>query len=404
MILAHKPLPFPMSPLVTHHRHPSAPPAVVVQPTKVPGILSISKQPRTSPPRQHQQQQQLQSQQRHQHRSPKPKHLPPQNRTPQPHQSDAQSQDDTHHNRPTNPRGVDNLNLRKIRARQGESLLLLIAHSRRNNVRQPSPPLHSSQVEGNILPSTQSFAHRNNNPASNSFDPFIASSDSDSDNPHPSMSLMSNEAKAAPALIAQPSGKLARRRNHTTQALTTPTPASRTVPVPRPGKHSAPRNNISRSAPNSYGLSRAGDRRISAGLPAEFPVCDDTTDVEDSSPPSTPTRESTTWRQLPFDGPRTAPLSTNSFSLVGPAGSSPSPARRHYRTPSEGVFNMSFDEDISSASNTSEELQELFGFPPKRFGSVGPSAVRAGKDKAGFFASSLFQNSPSPDELPPPAF
>lgn len=65
---------------------------------------------------------------------------------------------------------------------------------------------------------------------------------------------------------------------------------------------------------------------------------------------------------------------------------------------------MSLDDDMSTASDPSEELKKLFGFPPKRFGSVGPSATRAGKDKAGFFASSVFQNSPSPDELPPPAF
>jgi hypothetical protein len=65
---------------------------------------------------------------------------------------------------------------------------------------------------------------------------------------------------------------------------------------------------------------------------------------------------------------------------------------------------MSFDEDMSTTSDASEEAKKLFGFPPKRFGSVGPSATRTGKDKAGFFASSVFQNSPSPDELPPPAF
>jgi hypothetical protein len=142
----------------------------------------------------------------------------------------------------------------------------------------------------------------------------------------------------------------------------------------------------------------------------EFPICDDTTDVEDSSPPSTPTREfsaGTTWQRLSLDGPRTAPLSSfNGFSFASTADSTPSRTRHHHhhRTPSEGVFTMSFDEDMSITSDASEELKKLFGFPPKRFGSVGPSATRAGKDKAGFFASSVFQNSPSPDELPPPAF
>lgn len=144
----------------------------------------------------------------------------------------------------------------------------------------------------------------------------------------------------------------------------------------------------------------------------DFPVCDDTTDVEDNSPPSTPAREfptHATWQRLSLDGPRTAPLSPKGefygFPFASPADLTPSRTRHHHhRTPSEGVFNMSFDEEMSSTSDASEELKKLFGFPPKRFGSVGPSATRAGKDKAGFFASSVFQNSPSPDELPPPAF
>lgn len=73
MLLARNPVPFPMSPPTVHRRHPSAPPAVVVQPTKVPGILSISKPLRAESPRQHQ----LQSHTRHPHRSPRPKHVQP---------------------------------------------------------------------------------------------------------------------------------------------------------------------------------------------------------------------------------------------------------------------------------------------------------------------------------------
>lgn len=192
------------------------------------------------------------------------------------------------------------------------------------------------------------------------------------------------------------------------QAPATPSPASRPVPVPRT-KQSGHRNNLSRSAPNPQLHPLTEKRRGLAGYKIDFPVCDDTTDVEDHSPPSTPTREfpaDTTWQRLSLDGPRTAPLFPfNGFSFASPRGSTPSRTRHHHhRTPSEGVFNMSFDEDMSPTSDASEELKKLFGFPPKQFGSVGPSATRAGKDKAGFFASSVFQNSPSPDELPPPAF
>jgi hypothetical protein len=51
---------------------------------------------------------------------------------------------------------------------------------------------------------------------------------------------------------------------------------------------------------------------------------------------------------------------------------------------------MSFDED--SSSDGSEDVKAMF-------------ALMRRKDKAAqLYASSLFQNSPSPDELPPPSF
>lgn len=43
MILVHKPQSMLSSPCAHHRRHPSAPPAVVVQPTRIPGLLSLSK-------------------------------------------------------------------------------------------------------------------------------------------------------------------------------------------------------------------------------------------------------------------------------------------------------------------------------------------------------------------------
>ncbi|KAH0826544.1 hypothetical protein J3R83DRAFT_4897 [Lanmaoa asiatica] len=420
MLLAHKPVLLPMSPPTSHRRHPSAPPAVVVQPTKVPGILSISKPFRAESPRQHH----PQSHPRHPHRSPKPKHAQPHTRTPLSiqHESGKPAQEKPSSD-VTLPPVVDkataqpptSLPDKSLRGRQTKApkdkgatrTSSTHGHSRRNNVRQPSPPIHSSQVEGPILSPAPSFTDRSSNPAANSFDPFIVSSDSDSDNnSRAPFSSNSGPMKLPPTLAAPPSGKFARRRNYTAQPPTTPTPASRPVPVPR-GKQSTHRNNLSRSAPNPHALPHIEKRRASTGFAMDFPVCDDTTDVEDSSPPSTPTREfpaDTTWQR--FDGPRTAPLSSfNDFSFASHVNSTPSRTRLlHQRTPSDGVFNMSFDEDMSSTSDASEEFKKLLGFPPKRFGSVGPSATRAGKDKAGFFASSVFQNSPSPDELPPPAF
>jgi hypothetical protein len=104
------------------------------------------------------------------------------------------------------------------------------------------------------------------------------------------------------------------------------------------------------------------------------------------------------------------------------------------RSPSEGVFNFSFDEESSSSSSEGAAMGEkarelvkmkmLFGAAGRERGGVrrGREArpngvetaergekVAAEKEKekekaASLYASSLFQNSPSPDDLPPPAF
>ena len=150
-------------------------------------------------------------------------------------------------------------------------------------------------------------------------------------------------------------------------------------------------------------------RRASTAM---FPVCDDN---EDEDGP-------VTWQQavLNDDGPRTAPLSSKFVDVPFFArATTPTPARRraeHVRSPSEGVFNLSFDDDSSSTSTTgSEDLKALAGLLPRRrivSASSSPASRKiaapvptdAGMYPAPFFASSNFQNSPSPDELPPPSF
>ena len=57
MIMVQKPIHLLSSPSTYHRRHPSAPPAVLVQPTRTPGLLSLSKPPSVTPPRSQQQQQ-----------------------------------------------------------------------------------------------------------------------------------------------------------------------------------------------------------------------------------------------------------------------------------------------------------------------------------------------------------
>jgi len=285
---------------------------------------------------------------------------------------------------------------------------------RRNIARQPSPPIQiTSQAEG------PSFA---NNSKSNLFDPFVVSSDSDSDNNvPPAAAAAAPPAKTTAPMhstpkLAKPSGKLARRRQP--PAPSTPTPASsKAIAVPRPNNgrvtrpHSTMMMNVSRSAPITSPIGGMG----------AFPICDDTTDADGLTPPSTPIRSKRATLQSFDDGPRTAPLSSTAgfpFSAGLPSPTPPSRHQRHHvRSPSEGVFNMSLDEDSSSSDHANEELKMVFGSMPKWPGRgpnlrgvvhasnmAHPSSSASKAAKAALYASSLFQNSPSPDELPPPAF
>src|ERR1700722_8339120 len=82
MMLVQKPPQIPSNPPYSHRRHPSAPPAtVVVQATRTPGLLSLTKPPRSSPNRQ-QQLHIIQYQHSRQTRTPKSKPPPQHKNTP----------------------------------------------------------------------------------------------------------------------------------------------------------------------------------------------------------------------------------------------------------------------------------------------------------------------------------
>jgi hypothetical protein len=70
MIMVHKPVHLLSSPSTYHRRHPSAPPVVHVQPTHIPGLLSLSKPHPVTPPRSQQNYHNRQS--RSSHNRPKP--------------------------------------------------------------------------------------------------------------------------------------------------------------------------------------------------------------------------------------------------------------------------------------------------------------------------------------------
>ncbi len=213
--------------------------------------------------------------------------------------------------------------------------------------------------------------------------------------------------RPAPKLASRPTGKLARRRQNDRDTPSSPTPA-KALAVPRPhgplpSWESRPMN-LSRSVP-SLSTIKSGEATRD-----EFPICDDLTDAEDDDvfAPSTPVRSK--GPSLAYeDGPRTAPLTNPRSGFL--FDSKPTPThtperkREHTRFPSEGVFNLSMDEDSSffSTSDASGELKSKVDFPGphRRIASATSTPMGVKRD---FWASSKFQNSPSPDVLPIPAF
>ena len=238
------------------------------------------------------------------------------------------------------------------------------------------PPLHTA-------------SESSKNPSSNFFDPFL---DNSSDSDLTDTKSKSTFKSLPPPKLGRPSGKLAHRRQQSADVAQTPTKA---ILVPRLNKKHSPNVAVvSRSAP----VNNTKSTVLRAHLEDPFPICDDMTDIDgEGSRPSTPVSKAPTLRQQSIffdDGPRTAPLSSTIPSFPF-ALSTPSPAiRKHHRSPSDGVFNMSLEEDSSDAS---EGLRNLFNdlLAHKR---------RPDGQKAGYFASSQFQNSPSPEDLPAPAF
>ena len=258
----------------------------------------------------------------------------------------------------------------------------------RRPARQPSPGI-SAQVEA----TTQTVFEPSKNTSSNLSDPFLSNpSDSDLSD----IKSKSTFKSLPPPKLGRPSGKLANRRQRSIDSTQTPTKA---IPVPRSNKGRNPSVvNVSRSAPVNNINNRVKPTVPRVRSEAAFPICDDMTDIDgEGSRPSTPVQKGSRQQQSIFfdDGPRTAPLTSTTHNFPF-ALSTPSPTtRKHHRTPSDGVFNMSLDED--SSSDASEGLRNLFGdlLVHKR---------RPDGQKAGYFASSQFQNSPSPEELPAPDF
>lgn len=299
----------------------------------------------------------------------------------------------------------------------------------RRQSHQPSPPPSTripSQAEVSSKRSPKSS--RQIVTAPDLTDPFVDNTPAvrDSAPAEPAKAGSKGPAFRSPPPLAQPSGKLARRRQLNSRVSTTPT-HPKTVP------HRKERVAALVGTVNDNTLSSLKTRHVSVADWDSFPICDDSADHADDSddtPPTTPLRETASvppkraaraWHAADgFDvAPHTAPLSsTHGFPFVPPNPSStPTPAQRrrnHRRAPSEGVFHMSMDEDSSSSSTS--DLFSFTGMPAPgsrrmlaaEFMQARAHPVDGGHassaPQAGYFAGSIFQSSPSPEELPPPSF
>ncbi|KAI0659733.1 hypothetical protein C8Q70DRAFT_914716 [Cubamyces menziesii] len=446
MIAVQKPPSMFSSPALrpTHSRHPSAP--VVVRPSHTPGVLNISKAAQPFPRPQH-----VQAQPRASRASPKAK---VQQRSPQPSPAQTASVEKpkpstTSPAKADQPSPVGDKSSRgrkqskqpKDARRRASSVSPSDAAARRHSSHQPSPPPTRIPTPPKASPASRAEVSRAKPDFSTSLtDPFA------DDNDASTQKVDQKAFCSPPKLASQPSGKLARRRQASAQVTDSPTPKlpSRRKEKPTRG----PRQGETPAFPQPVITSgRPSTRRASTDMTmsrmTSFPICDDSSDFGDDSditPPTTPIREVATvpakpkgtWQQEAFlfeESPRTAPLaSTFGFPFVSQTPcSTPSPAQRrrnHRRVPSEGVFAMSTDEE-SPSSSTSDLFDTLpahrrtpVSIPRQRcytdpYGNSSPASLAASTAEqrtsasapaAGYFAGSVFQNSPSPDDLPPPSF
>lgn len=227
-------------------------------------------------------------------------------------------------------------------------------------------------------------------------------------------------------VTSTPSGKLARRRHNPSPKQPQPQPQHKPFSLPLPLPRQRPTKQRSNVIP-------------------DFPICDDMTEVGDlsdlPSPPRTPTRPRNPISPSTYTRGASSPAFTPPAVLSAAGNRGPS-SRSHRRAPSEGgVFHMSSDEgsaseeSLSTFSRPVDTKAFLDSITKNRRSSAKPRSsppkshrqglsssapftssfamhtpVRKEKERqleaqaqqAGYFASSSFQNSPSPEDLPDP--
>jgi hypothetical protein len=221
--------------------------------------------------------------------------------------------------------------------------------------------------------------------------------------------------RSNPPSPSPPSRKSAKHKQRTPSSLV----HSEAIPVPVVPRRQSPK--MSRS-----------DHIHPTSTFQHFPICDNLHDQADlSAPPPTCRDLDNNLQTAPISSRKPGALPVN-MSLP-PSPSTLPNRKKHRRTQSEGVFHTSSDEDLSSGPNGTSlnpNVQALFGLvnthkpsskmlpstpirpiPPFKKGSTSPSygslqsKSEASEKAADYFANSMFQNSPSPEELPdPPIF
>ncbi|KAG6852029.1 hypothetical protein C0991_003777 [Blastosporella zonata] len=258
------------------------------------------------------------------------------------------------------------------------------------------------------------------------------------------LSLSKPQSARRKLVLASPSPSPARHQKHTSPSRSTPSQAegpsdpfafpSPSSPKPRqqqqrrrpipittvPTLAQRPPPQAARSVPLPHHRPAKHTRTVAPAPatllpPFDFPICDDLSDHDDPRP-TTPTRRR----------PHKPTHPTNSNTSV----KRPNPrARNHKRAPSDSgmVFNMSSDESGPENNTMPDELNALFlnlaltrrgmGTPPRSARNEAMYEAMAQREVSGYtggrgaqghaygyFASSSFQNSPSPEELPDPLF
>ncbi|KAJ7240523.1 hypothetical protein C8J57DRAFT_1245320 [Mycena rebaudengoi] len=310
----------------------------------------------------------------------------------------------------------------------------LLSLSKPHRITQPAQRTHNTK--GSPKPPRAQAAHNSPKPA-----PAVAT-------PPPSdRGRRAVSAKKDNKRRSESQTTPARRRQPSPDPVPPPTTTTTRIAVPAARRQPSPPLLTARSDPVLSHMPAVLPRRKppvrSSTLPAdEFPICDDTTDAGGSRPstpspappsskrpsltlPTTPPRRRN--HNIP-EPPKTAPLSSSASTGGFPFTTQAPPSPVAHKAGTSFPFPTAPDTSpkrrpavAAAAAKRAKHLSD--GIPPflnlllqqqaaekrrsrssERAGDTPSVPNFHGALPEGYFASSMFQNSPSPEELPPPLF